>query len=331
MGASLRIVFRSFVGVLLIGVSVITVVSQATPAEGVRLFNGRNGEGMSQEIPVGTFQVDGKQLSPGDGKEPNVSVKVSKEYFIRFCAEKTGGGTCEEYGEGTHNLVSADFNFIRVWKGVATPAPATAGTPGTAATSPPLTRTVPPLVVFEQKNWLGRSQVFGPGLFRSYRGEFGKINDNQVRSVVITKGYRARFCADEGINFRGTGDCEVHEEGKHNLRFANTISVIEVTDLNDTSPGDEKMPVVLYEEVSQLGKMQGFDVGTFLASQGQFRKLPNDQAASIMVKDGYRASVCSDEPAAGGEAANCEEFGPGRKNLKNRKSASYIKVWKDSK
>ena len=331
MGACLRIVLKSFVGVLLMGISVMTVTSQGSPTEGVRLFNARNGVGASQDIPVGTFQVDGKQLSPGEGKEPNVSVNVSKDYFIRFCAEKTGGGTCEEYGEGTHNLVSADFNFIKVWKGVATPSAAvTAGAPGTAppAVAAPA-RTVPPLVVFEQKNWLGRSQVFGPGLFRSFRGEFGKINDNQVRSVVITKGFRARFCADEGINFRGTGDCEVHEEGKHNLRFANSISVIEVTDLSDTSPGDEKMPVVLYEEVSQLGKMQGFDVGTFLASQGQFRKLPNDQAASIMVKDGYRASVCSDEPAGGAEAGNCEEFGPGRKNLKNRKAASYLKVWKD--
>jgi hypothetical protein len=132
--------------------------------------------------------------------------------------------------------------------------------------------------------------------------------------------------------YRGAGDCEVYdEEGKYNLRFANSISFVEVTVLGD--PGDdEKKPVVLYEDASQAGKMQGFDVGTFNAAKGEFGKLPNDEAASITVRDGYRASVCADEPTnGGGEGSNCEEFGPGKKNLKNRDVASYLRVWKESK
>ena len=318
MSADPRSVFRFFAGVLLAGVSTVAVMSQVGQTEAVLLFNARNGTGIAQEIPVGAFQVDGKLLSPGSGKEPSVSVKVSKGYNIRFCAEKTGGGNCEEYGEGTHNLVSAGFNFIKVWKGEPTPS---AGP----------VKTIPPVVVYEERNWGGRSQVFLPGIYRSFRGEFGKIIDNHAMSVVVTKGFRVRFCVDEGLLYRGAGDCEVHEEGRHNLRFADSISFIEVTDLADNSPKDEKLPVVLYEDASQGGKMQGFDTGTFLASQGQFRKLANNQASSIAVKDGYRASVCADEPAAGGDAVNCEEFGPGKKNLKNRKTASYLKVVKESK
>ncbi len=335
MGSVSHRVFSLFGIVLLIGISVTAVRPQGAAIEGVQIVNGRNGVGPAQDIPVGSFQVDGKTLSPGDGKETNVSVTVSKGYFVKFCAEKTGGGKCEEYGEGTHNLLSADFNFIMVWKGAPGPATAATGSAVAAASSPaqvsaPAAASAPSVIAFEQKNWGGRSQVFGPGMYRSYRGEFGKINDNQVRAVVITKGFRARFCSEEGIYFRGSGDCEIHEEGKYNLRFANSISFIEVTDLADTSPDQEKMPVVLYEDVSQGGKMQGFDVGAFLASQGQFRKLGNDHASSITVKDGYRASVCADEPAAaGGDGVNCEQFGPGKKNLKNKKVASYIKVSKE--
>lgn len=310
-------------GALIAAISVGAAWAQGPQAEGVKIFAGRDGVGMSQDIPVGTFQVDGKQLSSSDDKGPNVSVKVAKDYFVRFCEQKDGTGKCEEYGEGIHNLISLEFNFIKVWNAASTERPSNAN-PVVAPVSAPVT-------VFEQKNWGGRAQIFGPGMYRSFRGEFGKINDNQARSVIVAKGFRARFCSEEGLNFRGSGDCEIHEEGRHNLRFANSVSFIEVSDLADDAVNDEKRPVILYEDQSQTGKMQGFDVGTFFASRGQLRKIGNDQASSITVKDGYRASVCSDEPTSGGEVTNCEEFGPGRKNLKSKKSASYLKVWKETK
>ncbi len=310
-------------GALIAAVSISAAWAQGPQAEGVKIFAGRDGVGMSQDIPLGTFQVDGKQLSSSDDKGPNVSVKVAKDYFVRFCAQKDGGGKCEDYGEGIHNLISLEFNFIKVWNAASAVRP--------AETNPVVRAVSAPVTVFEQKNWGGRSQVFGYGMYRSFRGEFGKINDNQARSVIVAKGFRARFCSEEGLSFRGAGDCEIHEEGRHNLRFANSISFIEVSDLADDAVNDEKMAVILYEDQSQTGKMQGFDVGAFFASRGQLRKIGNDQASSITVRDGYRASVCSDEPTPAREAINCEEFGPGRKNLKNKKSASYLKVWKEAK
>ncbi|MEO8042000.1 MAG: hypothetical protein ABI646_05235 [Acidobacteriota bacterium] len=300
--------------------------AQDNPAEGVMLFNGRDGKGMSQPLPMGVFQVSGKQLGSAD-----VSVTVSKGFVIRFCSEKDGTGKCEEFSEGTHNLTSTDFNFIKIWQGSPTTiAPATDSVAARSPSAPPA-GTPPPLIVFELLNWLGRAQGFSLGMYRSFRGEFGKLNDNQARSIIVGKGYRARLCSEEGMNYRGAGDCEVHEEGRHNLRFSNTISFIEVTDLARTDPDDEKLPVTLYEDASQAGRMQGFDVGEFFASKGEFKKLGDDKASSLVVRDGYRASICSDEPAAGREAAVCEEFGPGRRNLKNRGAASYLKVWKDSK
>ena len=326
MPGRMRTLFWNFLLAGLVMASAASAYSQDT--EGVQIVNGKDGVGLSQSIPVGVFQVDGKQLGA------NVSVKVGKGYFVQFCAQKDGSGKCEGFGEGTHNLASTDFGFIRVGTGAL---PTTTAVPAVRATvtpGPSITGASPgvaPLTVYEQKNWGGRAQILGPGMYRSFRGEFGKILDNQARSVIIAKGYKARFCSEEGLNFRGSGDCEIHEEGRHNLRFANSVSFIEVTDLSDTSPADDKMPVVLYEDALQGGKMQGFDEGTYLASAGQFKKLGNDQAQSIRVKDGYRASVCSDEPTSGGEPAGCEEYGPGRKDFKSRKTASYLKVWKDSK
>lgn len=310
-------------GLSFIGIYAISITAQSSSADAVKLFNGRDGTGMTQDIPLGTYQVSGKQIASSSGNDAGISVKVPKDLFIRFCQDKGsgdgGGGKCEEYGEGTHNLKSGDFNFIKVWKQTVNP----------AAVVTPAIITVPPLIVYEQLNWGGRSQVFLPGMYRSFRGEFGRINDNMAMSAVVAKGFRARFCSNEGTHYRGSGDCEEHPEGRHNLRFANSISFIEVRDLSDQSPDDEKMPVILYEDASQIGKMQGFDVGEFLASRNQLAKIGNDRASSITVKDGYRALVCADEGAA--EGATCEEFGAGKRNIKNKKSASYIKVWKGDK
>ena len=165
-------------------------------------------------------------------------------------------------------------------------------------------------------------------MYRADRNEFGKINDNLAKSAVIAKGFRVRFCVEEGqLNARGAGECEEHEEGKYNLRFADSISFIEVIDLNDKSPAHDKMPVTLYEDNAQGGKMQGFDVGTFLASLGQFGKVANDTASSVVVKNGYRVQICPDEEPGD----KCEEFGTGKYNLKLKDTASFIKVWKSDK
>ena len=289
--------------------------AQAPTGNGVRLFIKRDAYGQSQEIPPGTYQVNGKDLGDPEAKDAGLSVRVPKNFRVRFCEEKgagDGASKCEEFGEGVHNLQSQAFTFIKVWA------------------QPEAPKVQPALIVFEQQHWGGRSQGYMPGMYRSIRGEFGKINDNMVQSVIIAKGFEVRFCTYEGDSSRGAGDCEVHGEGRHNLRFANDISFFEIKDLSDTSPDDGRMPVILYEDGAQGGKMQGFDVGVFVASQGQFKKLGNDVASSIAVKAGFRATVCADE-GTGGLPNKCEEFGPGKNNLKNKDSASYIKVSKDEK
>jgi len=259
---------------LFLCLAAVTANSAAAQAAAVKLFQGPNGAGMAQDIPPGTYQVSGTQMAESLGKDAVISVQVAKGFRIRFCetagSNGEGGGKCEELGEGIKNLQSLNFNLIKVWKESA------------------------PVVVFEQANWAGRAQPFFPGKYRHDRVEFGRINDNMAMSVAVAKGYKARFCENVGLYARGGGSCEEHEEGKHNIRLANAISFIEVIDLSDKSPDDDTLPVVLYEDTTQGGKKQGFDVGTFLASAGGLGKILNDTASSIVIKPGYRVRVCAD-------------------------------------
>jgi len=300
--------FRAFCLLCAIALTVSPAAGQSTGV--VTLFDRANATGAGQEIPVGTFRVDGAQLAAA-AKQSTFSVRVGKGFQVRFCRDVSTSSACESHGEGTHNLRSLNFSVITVSR-EARPAP---------------------VIVFEAPYWTGRSQVYMPGLYRSDRNEFGNIGDNLARSAVVGKGFRVRFCVDEGISARGAGDCEEHDEGRHNLRFANSISFIEVIDLSDKSPADEKQPVLLYEDRGQVGKRQGFDVGQFFASRGQLGKIANNAASSIQVKDGYRAVVCPDEfqgdVTGDARPAKCEEFRAGKHNLRENDAASYLRVWKD--
>jgi len=280
-----------------------TAVVAQKAADAVILFQGPKATGAGQSIPVGTYRVDGKQMAAAIGKDAVISVRVPTGLIVRFCNE---AGKCETFASGTHDLGSTAFVLIKVWRDI----PA-----------------VMPVVVFESENWMGRAQAYPVGMYRSIRNEFGNIADDKAVSIIVAKGFRARLCVEEGVFARGAGDCEEHNEGKHNLRFSDSISFIEVIDLNDRSPADESMPVVLYVDEIQGGKMQGFDVGEFAAGKGHFRKLPDNTASSLRVKKGYRAMICPDEAPGG----NCDEYGEGNSNLKQKDSASYLKVWKTDK
>ncbi|MEP6946839.1 MAG: hypothetical protein ABJA02_13040 [Acidobacteriota bacterium] len=294
----------------------------AQSAGTVGLYQGPGAVGTPQEIPPGTYLVKAVQMGAAEGKTGGFSVRVPAGYVIRLCenegASKGGGGECEEFGEGTHDLRSEkSVSYIRVSIKPAAPAAPPARTPA--------------VLVFQELNQLGRSQAFSVGMYRSFKGEFGGLLDNTPKSAIVAKGFRVRFCTDEGDEYRGGGDCEIHDEGRSNLRFSDSISFIEVIDLSDKSPKDESLPVILYEDGEQIGKKQGFDVGTFLGSREQFGKVGSSNASSLTVKKGFRALICSEEPSGSPPADNCEEFGPGKSNLRKKHSAAYLKVWKDDK
>ena len=236
--------------ITLVFISLLSIGVLAQSA-GATIYNGPDGKGPSQDIPPGIYNVNGKTIAT----EAGLSVKVAAGFIAKFCESQgsgDGAGACEEFAEGVHNLKSMNFTFIKV-----APKAAAVVAPTVTAAQPKSPRIG--LTVFEAKHWGGRSQSYAPGMYRSIKGEFGRINDNMAQSAIVEKGFRARFCSYEGENLRGSGDCEFHEEGRYNLRFANSISFIEVIDLNAPAFDDEAQPVVLYEEPSQNGKLQGFE------------------------------------------------------------------------
>src|SRR5688572_12198746 len=97
----------------------LAVAGQSTG--GVTLFDRANGTGTGQEIPVGTFRVDGNQLAAA-AEQSTFSVRVAKGFQVRFCPDVGATSACETYGDGTHNLRSMAFTVITVLR-EARPAP----------------------------------------------------------------------------------------------------------------------------------------------------------------------------------------------------------------
>ena len=91
-----------------------------------------------------------------------------------------------------------------------------------------------PLTVYEDFNYAGRWQAFGPGRYRADKRQFGNLPNDSASSVHVGKGYRARLCASEGSG-NGAGKCLLLGDGWVQLRSAkegglgDQISFIEVT------------------------------------------------------------------------------------------------------
>ena len=89
-----------------------------------------------------------------------------------------------------------------------------------------------PVTVYEDINYSGRSQGFGPGVYRSDQHQLGSLPNDSASAVRVAKGFRVRLCDNEGAG-NGSGKCEERGEGWHQLRpapfgVADQVSYIEV-------------------------------------------------------------------------------------------------------
>jgi len=193
-----------------------------------------------------------------------------------------------------------------------------------------------PVVVYDQRDGRGNSAVFDVGTYRNDRGEFGALRNDSAYSVSVPRGYRARFCENEGRN--GSGKCEEFGAGNHNLRYAGTASFIQIT--SDGTGGwsnggfggglgGGRDVVTVFEDRNYNGRSQTFSVGRYLNAGGQLGALRNDSASSLIVSRGYRVRLCEDEGSSGRGEGRCEDYTEGRYNLRYDNSASYIEVIRD--
>ena len=91
--------------------------------------------------------------------------------------------------------------------------------------------------------------------------------------------------------------------------------------------GVGNVPLIVYSDKNQQGDQEVFSVGLFRNDLGQLGNLKNDEASSIYVAPGYRVRLCDSEGGGAG-VGRCEEYGPGRHNLRYNDTASYIRVWR---
>lgn len=198
------------------------------------------------------------------------------------------------------------------------------------------------VTVYEDYDSRGRSQTFTDGRYLNNRGQFGNLRNDRASSIDVPVGHTVRLCDGEGSGYGG-GACQVFSPGRHNLPFNldNKVSYVEVSQVlwgggtgvtpgQPSTPGLGKSGVTVYDDRNYRGTSQSFGPGTYRFDQGQFGALRNDEASSVVVQSGYRVRLCENEGAYGHGGGRCEEYGPGRFNLRYDDEISFIEVNRSS-
>lgn len=95
-----------------------------------------------------------------------------------------------------------------------------------------------PVVIYEDNDSKGNSQVFGPGTFRADQARLGNLRNDSASSLRVAKGFSVRLCEHEGTDGKGSGLCEKKPAGKYNLVWgpkgvADRVSFIQVFKLKE--------------------------------------------------------------------------------------------------
>jgi hypothetical protein len=89
-----------------------------------------------------------------------------------------------------------------------------------------------PVTVYEHINYSGKSQAYGPGMYRADKSQLGSFPNDSASSVRVAKGFSVRLCEHED-NGKGGGACVVKGAGSYQLHgglesVADKVSFIQV-------------------------------------------------------------------------------------------------------
>ncbi len=330
-----RIIAIPFLFLICLVVTPVAVEAQRWGSGPVIVYDENDGGGNESSFNVGVYRADRNEFESLRNDSAS-SVTVAPGYRVRFCENEgrngAGSGRCEEFGPGNHNLRYANrASFIRV-TGPAGPNWGGGWGVGQGTGQYGVT-------VYDDRDFRGRSQGFGVGRFMAAGGRLGVLQNDSASSVVVSRGFRVRLCEHEGLGF-GDGRCEEYTEGRHNLRYNDEASYIEVQRVGGWGGGiggrpnppfggigDTNSPVIVYADRNQRGDQQAFGLGIYRSDLGQFGSLRNDEASSVFVANGFRVRFCAGEGGGRG-SGQCEEYGPGNYNLRYNDKASWIRVWR---
>lgn len=94
-----------------------------------------------------------------------------------------------------------------------------------------------PVTIYEDENFAGRSQAYGPGVYRYDEGRLGSLPNDSASSLRVSKGFSVRLCENEGDG-KGSGMCQTLGAGDYNLGWGprsvgDKVSYIEVYALRE--------------------------------------------------------------------------------------------------
>lgn len=92
-----------------------------------------------------------------------------------------------------------------------------------------------PVIIYEHIDFSGKSQAYGPGVYRADKSQLGSLPNDSASSLRVAKGFSVRLCDDEA-NGKGGGLCEVKGPGSYKLQWgpksvADKVSFIQVFSL----------------------------------------------------------------------------------------------------
>ena len=195
--------------------SAVSARAQGWNSGPVIVYDQQNGRGVGQSFDVGDYRNDRSQFGALRNDSAS-SVSVANGFRVRICENEGSGGSgrCEEYGPGNYNLRYQNMaSYIRVTG----PSGYGGGGDNQAVT------------VYGDRDVRGREQTYRAGRYLFGAGQFGNMKNDDAGSVVVPRGYKVRFCENEGNDGRGSGRCEDHGEGRYDLRYNDLASYIEVT------------------------------------------------------------------------------------------------------
>lgn len=199
------------------------------------------------------------------------------------------------------------------------------------------------VTVYEDYDLQGRSQTYSDGRYLNNRGTLGNLRNDRASSVDVPVGFSARLCDGEGPSGMGSGMCQVFNPGRHNLPYTldNRVSYVEVSQVlfgggggnignSGNTPGLGQTGATVWEDRNYRGTSQAFGPGRYSHNAGQFGRLRNDEASSVVVSTGFRIRLCENEGSYGYGGGRCEEYGAGRFNLRYNDDVSFIEVTRSS-
>ncbi|MCB1023739.1 MAG: hypothetical protein KDB79_05085 [Acidobacteria bacterium] len=195
------------------------------------------------------------------------------------------------------------------------------------------------VTVYEDRDFRGRSQSFGDGVYLNNRGMLGNLRNDRASSLVVPVGFTARLCSAEGNNGVGDGTCRIFGSGRHNItgNLDNETSYVEITRVlfggnngsnQGNSGGINDSYITVYEDSNFGGRSQTFTTGQYRNNRSQLGNLRNDHASSLIVPNGLTARLCDGEGNRGEGGGTCRTYQAGRHNIDRRLNdkTSYIEV-----